>query len=70
MKRSNSRQDRRKFEHLRKEIKSDLKKEHDRYISSLFEPEEPDKPNKPFTISKKSGPTSKAKEKTMSQYQS
>ena len=53
MKRSKSHQDKRQFEHLSKEIKCDLKKEHDKYISSLFEPEEADKPNKPFGISKK-----------------
>ena len=46
MKISKSYQDIGQFEHLHKEIKWDLKKEYDKYISSLFETEEAGKAKK------------------------
>ena len=53
MKRTKSVQDKMKFEQLRKEIKNDLKNEHNKYIENMFEHEQSEHLKEQRTISKK-----------------
>ena len=52
-KRSNAKQDRMQFEALRREIKRDLKTEHNNYIASLFEQKHQENNVNQFSVSKK-----------------
>ena len=52
-KRNNSSSDKKRFEDLRREIKNDLKAEHNTYIGSLFERKEQENTTNKFSVSKK-----------------
>ena len=68
-KRNNSLKDKKKFEEIRREIKNDMKAEHNTYIGSLFEQKEPESASTKLSVSKKFWSYTKGRERITSQYQ-